>query len=138
MEKYVIKGNVPAKKNSKQITVRGGKPFVRCSDRYRLWNEDAVMQLRLQKPKYFERCVIEMIFYYSDKRKRDSDNGVNSVFDTLQDAGIIQDDNYQIIPMHIAKSFYDKKNPRVEIYIYEVKNEIENALYSTIFSKLKY
>lgn len=120
MVRYVIKGNVVPKKNSKQISIRGGKPVVRSSDRYNEWNQYAVMSLRVQaRGKKFSKCKILVSFYYGDKRKRDIDNGTSSVLDTLKDAGIIEDDNYTLIPKCFIQSFYDKENPRCEITILE-------------------
>lgn len=126
MFKLVIPGNTPSKKNSKQITVRGGRPIVRCSDRYAQWNEAAVMTLRVQaRGRKFTDCKIMISFYYGDRRKRDIDNGVASVFDTLKDAGIIEDDNYSLIPKCYVESHYDKDNPRAEITILEQNEFIE-------------
>ena len=120
MTKFIIPSNVVSKKNSKQISVRGGKPIVRCSDRYTEWNQFAVMQLRIQaKGKHFTNCKMILKFFYGDRRKRDIDNGVASIFDTLKDAGVIEDDNYTLVPKCYVESDYDKDNPRAEIYIYE-------------------
>lgn len=126
MIKFIIKENVPSKKNSKEISVRNGRPFVRCSKRYMEWNEYAVMSLRVQaRGKKFSQCKVMIDFYYGDKRKRDIDNGVASVFDTLKDAGIIEDDNYTLISKCHVRGFYDKNNPRCEITILNLDEYVD-------------
>ncbi len=63
---------------------------------------------------------IELIFYPSTKRKADATNKAESVMDLLVDAGIIEDDNWFVVPEVRPKlGGIDKDNPRVEITIYE-------------------
>lgn len=125
----VIKGQIVSKKNNKQICGRGNRKFIRSSDRYIEWNADAVMQLRRQyhRPP-LEKCKVIIRFYYKDRRKRDTDNGSNSVFDTLKDAGVIIDDNWMVVIKHMVEPFYDKENPRVEIDIYN-PDEVQNIVF---------
>lgn len=120
MKQFIVHGSVPSKKNSKQISVRYGKPFVRCSDKYTQWHAKACEELLMQKKGFTtDRCKMILSFYYGDKRKRDADNATSSIFDTLKDVGIITDDNYNIIYKYIVEADYDKENPRCEIKIYE-------------------
>lgn len=73
---------------------------------------------------YDGQCKIYVEFYHdSEKRKRDADNGLNSVYDLLVDCGIIQDDKWQVIPRGLFDNFYDKLQPRAEIYIYDKDEE---------------
>lgn len=120
MKQFVIHGLIPSKKNSKQVSFRNGRAIVRCSDRYTAWHATAIQELLQQKGDYFTNMAkIILTFYYGDKRKRDADNAVSSVFDTLVDAGILEDDNRYVIYKHIVESEYDPNNPRCEIKIYE-------------------
>ena len=97
---FTVHGETPAKKNSR-ITLRNGKSIP--SKRYTQWHKDAVFELRRQmaemdRPFPIDTSVsITLIFCHSDNRRRDSDNGTSSIFDTLQDAGILSDDRWQII-----------------------------------------
>lgn len=93
-------GETPAKKNSR-ISLRNGKSIP--SKRYQEWHKDAVFQL-IRQARDYERpfpidtsVYITLIFVHADNRRRDSDNGTSSIFDTLQDAGILSDDCWQII-----------------------------------------
>lgn len=142
MKEFVIKGKyVPSKKNSKQIYVRKNKagkylPVVTCSSQYQKWNEEAKVQLMMQKKGFFTSCCnVVITFYQGDKLKRDSDNGVSSVFDTLVEAGIIEDDNWFCIPNHFVFNKYDKENPRCVIQIYDPEEPIQFENGSIIFPK---
>ena len=61
---------------------------------------------------------LEMILYASTKRKADLSNRFESIADLLVDAGIIEDDNYFVVPEVLMKfGGIDKTNPRAEITI---------------------
>jgi len=119
MEKYIINGTVPSKKNSKQISCRGGKPLVRTSKKYSEWHSGACIELLEQKKgEAITKCdKIFVVFYVKDKRKRDLDNGLASVLDTMVDAGILEDDNYYVVP-EINVKYEEAKESRVEITIF--------------------
>lgn len=93
-------GETPAKKNSR-ISLRNGRNIP--SKRYQEWHKDAVFQL-IRQARDFARpfpiqtsVYITLVFTHADNRRRDSDNGTSSIFDTLQDAQILEDDRWQII-----------------------------------------
>lgn len=117
-----VLGETPAKKNSR-ITLPNGRTIP--SKRYRAWNSAAKFQLESQwKEKghgTFENEIrINMHFYHGDNRRRDSDNGVSSIFDTLQDAGILADDRWQIVKEFSVKNS-KADEPRCEIEILELE-----------------
>ncbi len=97
---FVIHGETPAKKNSR-ITLKNGRTIP--SKRYTQWHKDAVFELKRQMYEMDREFPIDtpvsvtLIFCHADNRRRDSDNGTSSIFDTLQDAGILADDRWQII-----------------------------------------
>ena len=114
-----LEGEVPAKKNSRVFNTRTHRSFP--SSRYLNWHKQAVLDIKQQaKGKTFERCYISLIFCHGDKRRRDSDNGVSSVFDTLVDAGVIPDDNWNVITRHEVSNLYEKNNACCVITIREV------------------
>ena len=97
--KFILYGETPAKKNSR-ITLQNGRTIP--NKRYREWHAGAMTQLQTQWEKLNRTSLngalkISLHFYHADNRRRDSDNGVSSVFDTLQDANIISDDRWQIV-----------------------------------------
>ena len=118
-----IRGETPAKKNSR-ITLPNGRTIP--SKRYRAWHSAALFQLEDQwKDKgrgMFESEIhVNFHFFHEDNRRRDSDNGVSSIFDTLQDAGIISDDRWQIVKEFSVKNT-KADEARCEIEIIEIEN----------------
>lgn len=69
-------------------------------------------------PKY-EKCKIRVTYYFKDKRRHDPSNYDKFLLDGLVEAGIIIDDNYDVIEEFTTIGKYDKNNPRVEVEINE-------------------
>lgn len=116
-----IQGETPAKKNSR-ITLRNGMTIP--SKRYQEWHRKAVTEIKGQIPTpspYNKAIKICMTFTHGDLRRRDSDNGCSSVLDLLTDAGIIQDDNWQIVQEIAIFNRFEKNFPKVEIEIVELQ-----------------
>lgn len=113
----LVGSEVPAKKNSR-ITLKNGKTIP--SARYKAWHEEAVLQLRSKVKECIEdKCYVILVFTHGDNIRRDSDNGVSSVFDTLQDVQQLADDRWQIVRSHHVFNNFDKGNPKCEIYIFK-------------------
>ena len=99
-----ITGDVPSKKNSRNIFVKGGRIINIPNKRYKEWLDDSLMQCQSLKIAHSgvvpiekaERVIITI--YPSNKRKFDLDNRLGSIMDFLVDLGIITDDNYTVIP----------------------------------------
>lgn len=78
-------------------------------------------QLLGKRPVERQISSIELIFYPSTKRKADATNKAESVMDLLVDAGIIEDDNWFVVPkVELQFGGVDKEKPRVEIIIHEI------------------
>lgn len=119
---FCVLGETPAKKNSR-IVLPNGKNIP--GKNYKLWHSAALSQLERQwQEKGFstiEREVkINLHFFHKDNRRRDSDNGVSSIFDTLQDAKILADDRWQIVKEFSVKNS-KSDTPRCEIEIMELE-----------------
>ena len=59
--------------------------------------------------------VMDMYFYFQDKRKRDSHNCLKLLMDSLE--GLLFTNDYFILP-RIQYVTLDRENPRVEIIFY--------------------
>lgn len=57
---------------------------------------------------------VDMVFYFPDRRRRDSHNTLKILLDALE--GLIYKDDMYVLP-RIQSVEYDKDNPRVEINI---------------------
>jgi len=107
-----LKGSVPSKKNSR-INTRSGRSFP--SSKYTAWHKEAIKQLEGVKPIPTGTPIV--FTYYSDsKRSGDLSNKWQSIEDTFTDVGIIEDDNWFILPdIHMKFGGVDKDNPRAII-----------------------
>lgn len=123
MYRFIIKGETPAKKNSR-IVLKGGRNIP--SERYRKWHTEAMIEINsqlllLKKEEVampIEREIrIRMTFYHGDNRRRDSDNGASSILDLLTDCKVIKDDKWQIVRLVEIRNFYEKSNPRCLVEI---------------------
>ena len=109
------------KKNSQQIVYANGRPIIIPSKKYKEYEKSAT-QILMFNTTYIDYPVeVTCYFFMKTKRKCDLTNLLEAVDDVLVKAGILEDDNYTIIVSHDgSRVFYDKENPRTEIYIKEV------------------
>ena len=123
---FFIKGSVPSKKNSRQVFVKNGRMINIPSKRYKEWHDSAMWQLReLKIPKLESNYEIIMTFWMKDNRRTDLDNKVGSVLDLLQDAGIIEDDCWQMLKsVKAVAGGISKDSPRVKV---EIRSGLDKA-----------
>lgn len=121
--KLVVYGNVKAKKNNKTMAVnrRTGKMFPMTDKATTEYIKSAIIQLKEQ----FTGCrisnypiLVQMIFYYPTKHRKDIDNSASTILDCMKTAGIIEDDDVlHVNELYLYFGGYDKENPRVEILL---------------------
>ncbi len=110
-----IKGRIPSKKNSTWTIMVKGRAIRLPSQAYKEWNKDAKLQLT-GKDKIPNGSHLTLRFWFPDKRKTDLTNKAESIMDTLVDAGILEDDNYTIVPqLTLVYEMVSKDYPRCEI-----------------------
>lgn len=110
----VLHGRVPSKKNSTIAMARQGRVFHFPGNKYREWHKDASYQL--PKSKIPDIIELTILFFFPDARKTDLSNKCESILDLLVDNGLLDDDNWMIVPRLILQSGgIDKVNPRCEI-----------------------
>ena len=105
---FTLFGVIPSKKNSKQICKRGSKHFISSSTRYAEWEQWAKKELNngvTFKP--IQRCEIEFTLQFGDRRRRDITNTLEGVLDALVLAGILADDNYNVVQKITARGAYN-------------------------------
>lgn len=119
----MIKFTIPlapiSKKNSQQIFRPNGmnRPIIVPSKKYKEYEEAALYYI--PKNIFINAPVnIKCLFYMPTKRKCDLTNLLEAIDDVMVKAGLLADDNYTIIESHDgSRVFYDKDNPRTEVYI---------------------
>ena len=112
--------NPVTKKNSQRIVMAGNRPVVIPSKAYKQYEKDAVLFLR---PLGIDYPVnIKCKFYMKTRRRVDLTNLLEAIDDVMVKAGTLKDDNYEIVAGHDgSRVYYDKENPRTEIYIEEIE-----------------
>ncbi len=67
-----------------------------------------------------ERAEVRLTYFFRDKRRRDPDNYVGKfILDGLRKAGIIAEDNAEVLKLPQPVFRVDRANPRTEINIVE-------------------
>lgn len=128
--KLVISGNPKSKKNNMRPARRKNGTFCLIQSQNYLDFAD------LARPQLFEQfggkktidyaCNVKLIYYRSDKRRTDLVNLQNATLDILVSANVLADDNYKIVASTDgSRVYYDKDNPRTEIYITATQTEGE-------------
>lgn len=116
-----LQGETPPKKNSR-INTRSGKSFP--NPRFTKWHKEALEQIIAQGVKSIDaesQVKLTVTFYHGDLVRRDSDNQLSSILDTLVDAKVLIDDNWKVIPRKEIIDKYDKGKARCEIKIEVLK-----------------
>lgn len=123
--KIVIPLNPVTKKNHGQIIMLKGRPIMLPSKPYVEYEKKCKQYMpKLDKPIDYP-INLKATYYMETKRKCDITNLLQASCDILVKYGVLADDNYSIVAsVDGSKVFYDKENPRCEIEIEEVENEI--------------
>ena len=121
MIEFTIPVRPATKKNSGQIVMRGKYPVLLPSKQYLAFEKECLPYLNhvKQAAGVINYPVnIECRFFTESKRKIDLPNLLNAVDDAMVKAGLILDDNRDIVAGHDnSRVYHDKFNPRIEIKI---------------------
>ena len=134
---YVIPLDPRTKKNSPQIAGTGKRcpycnkfmrQFIVPSKANKLYTANALLHLKEKPDDPIDYPVhIKYLFYKGTRHRVDELNLSEAADDLLVEAGILADDNSNIVVSHDGtRVLYDKQKPRTEIYIYEYE-EAENV-----------
>jgi Holliday junction resolvase RusA-like endonuclease len=121
MSEVVVKFTVPlppiTKKNSQRIVMRGNKPIILPSEKYKEY-EDAALWFIPKRLTIDFPVNVKCIFYMPNNRLCDLTNHLEAIDDVMVKAGLLKDDNYKIIASHDgSRVMVDKNNPRTEVEI---------------------
>ena len=125
--KIEIPGCPVTKKNHQRILMnhRTGRRFIAPSEQYTDYQEYAgwfVPKLGIT-----EKVNVRCLYYMGTKRKVDLCNLLECTCDILVKYGAIKDDSSEYVGSHDgSRVLYDKKRPRVEIYIEPYRKEKED------------
>lgn len=133
--RYTITLDPRTKKNHQMIAGSGSrcpycgkfqKLFIRQGKANTEYTAQAWRYLTPKPPQPIDTPVqVEYRFYMKTRRKVDALNLCAAADDLLVEAGILADDNANIIKSHDGtRVCYDKDNPRTEIYITDYQEEL--------------
>ena len=122
MDKLIVRFTVPispvTKKNSQRIAVRGGRPIILPSEKYKEYESIALWYIPKMGEAIDFPVNVKCVFYMPNNRLCDLTNHLESIDDVMVKAGLLKDDNYKIIASHDGiRVLVDKDNPRTEVEI---------------------
>lgn len=125
-----LSGNPVTKKNSMRILKgRAGRPYVAPSKAFVDYEESCLWQIRKPHSPVSARVNVRCVYYMQTRRRVDLANLIEATTDILVRAGVLADDNCQIVAAHDGSRVdYDKQNPRVEIWIEEMEDENDSYM----------
>lgn len=110
------------KKNSQQIVKIKGRYLVIPSKAFRDFEADCLPFLTNVEP-FLDPCNVKCEYYMPTHRRVDLVNLQEATLDILVNAGVLQDDNSNVVvSMDGSRVYYDKDYPRTEIEITEVND----------------
>ena len=119
--RYVFRGEVASKKNSKVLARVKGRPMLLPSRKYQEWEKRARLAIMAEgRPaEPFKAARISMVIFHGDMLKRDSNNATQGVQDVLVDMGVLEDDNWMVIGTPEVVHMVDVEDPRLEVTVEE-------------------
>ena len=94
-------------------------PYIRASEKYTEFEKQVLDILPKDLKLHINTLVnVKAHFYCKSRRKIDLTNLLEALDDALVKAGVLEDDNRNIIAAHDgSRVYWDKKRPRIEIWI---------------------
>jgi len=119
---YIIPIDPKTKKNSQQIITIKGRPMIIPSSAYKKYEKEAVSYIEPPEAPIDYPVEVVCRFFMATRRRVDLNNLLECATDVLVKAGVLADDNSNIVVSHDgSRVCYDKEHPRTEIYIHEVE-----------------
>lgn len=126
MIEFTIPTQPATKKNSGQIIQCRGRSILIPSKQYQAFEKACLPYLNHVKNSVGVinyPINVQCIFFTKTKRLIDLPNLLNAIDDAMVKAGLIIDDNRDIIAGHDgSRVYHDKFNPRIEVVISKMEN----------------
>lgn len=123
---FVLPVSPRTKKNNGQIVTRGKYPVLLPSKQYLAFEKECLPYLNRVKQTagvINYPVNVQCSFFMETRRRVDLPNLLNAIDDAMVKAGLVIDDNRDIIAGHDgSRVFHDKSYPRIEIRITELKD----------------
>lgn len=117
-----LKGAPRTKKNSQQIVKLRGRYCVIPSKAYKEYETACLWQICRPAKAINMPVNMRCVYYMPTRRRVDLCNLLEATCDILVKAGVLEDDNSTIVYSHDGSRVdYDKENPRVEVFIDDLR-----------------
>lgn len=124
--KLTIKIPPRTKKNSQRIVMIKGRPVPLPSKEYVAYEKACAPFIPRLKVPISEPVEVKMVYYMPTRRRVDMVNLQEATLDILVKYGVLADDNRNIVySQDGSRVFYSKENPRTEITIEPITEDIE-------------
>jgi len=122
----IIVNEIPPSNNKYMGNSHNFNEYRRSKERWH-WLIKVAM-CNVQKPrKPLEKAIVNITYYFKDKRRRDPDNySGKMLLDPLVREGILTDDSFDVVTL-VLDGKVDNQNPRTEIEIRSVENETDKT-----------
>lgn len=116
----IVINEIPPSNNKYMGNSRNFNEYRRDKERWHWLIKSAIS--KAEKPKKpIEKAVVNIAYYFKDKRRRDPDNySGKMLLDPLVREGVLVDDSFDNITLVLSAS-HDKNEPRTEIEIRRVE-----------------
>ena len=112
----IVINEIPPSNNQYMGNSHNFNEYRREKERWHWLLKSAISKVGKPK-KPFEKALVNIKYYFKDKRRRDPDNySGKMLLDPLVREGILTDDSFKVVTLILAAD-YDKNNPRTEIDI---------------------
>lgn len=109
------------KKNSQRIVVVHNRPLIMPSKLYKDYEKACGEFVPKLETPISCKVNVKCLYYMPTRRKCDLNNLLEATTDMLVHYKVVEDDNYTIIAGHDgSRVYYDKENPRTEIFIKKI------------------
>ena len=113
-----IRSSPHTKKNSQVIAKHNGRTFVVQNKLYKKYEKECLNVITPPEKPIDEPVNVQMRFFMPTRRRVDLVNLQQACLDILVRAGVLEDDNFNIVySMDGSRVFHDKDDPRTEITI---------------------
>lgn len=114
------------KKNSQRIVLVKGRPIVMPSAEYKRYEKACAPFMPKLKEPIAEPVNVKCLYYMPTRRRVDLCNLIEATNDILVHYGVLADDNRDVVyAQDGSRVYYDKEQPRTEVEIEEIKEEVE-------------
>lgn len=118
MNRLILPGTAPSVNHMYTNAYVKGRQMKILKPQAKAWLEDTVYRaLQWRKENNWStasgKVIVRLWFFFPDKRRRDTHNGLKVLLDALEDGGIYEDDKLAL--PQVMDFQYDKSNPRIEM-----------------------